>query len=388
MARNTPDLQVDIQRPEDLSTVDIAAWGAIQQAQPAFSNPLFGHEFSKTVARVRDDVRVAVFRREGRAVGFLAHHRRPGGFARPIGAPFSDYQGIVSNGDMGVEGAEALRLAGLGAMRFNGLVDPHGQFEGAVRETQDAYAIELSGDPSAYLEAIRAASPKKFKNYRRLEHRLEREVGALRFVAADRTQASFDALLAWKSEQFVRTGVQDVLRPVWVKAMMQNLFDAQDGLMVCLYAGDTLVAGHFGVRQGGVFHPWIASANPEFAAMSPGQAFLGHAIAAMPDMGLKVYDLGPGHAHYKQPYASTRREIGVGLALATGGKGRMAGAREKAWSLGGIGKVGAVDKVRRRLDHIAAVDPTAAGRLRGFVEAMSATTKRSLGNDTLSDAAA
>lgn len=388
MAPKSSDLHVEIKRPEALSGPDVAAWAAMQEAQPAFSNPLFGHAFSLAVAKVRVDVQVAVFRRGARAVGFLAHHRRPGGFARPIGAPFSDYQGIVSNGDIGVTGAEALRLAGLGAMRFNGLVDPYGQFEAQVGDSQDAYAIELSGDPESYLEAIRAASPKKFKNYRRLEHRMEREIGELRFVAGDRSQAAFDALLAWKSEQFRRTGVQDVLRPLWVQTMMQNLFEAENGLMVSLYAGETLVAGHFGVRQGAVFHPWIASANPDFAAMSPGQAFLGHAIAAMPGMGLEVYDLGPGHAHYKQPYASTKRELGAGLVVASGARGRMAGAREGAWSLGGLGKVGAVDKVRRRLDHIAAVDPTAAGRIRGFVEAVSGTAKRGLGNDTLSHAAA
>jgi CelD/BcsL family acetyltransferase involved in cellulose biosynthesis len=143
---------------------DIAAWRQVQADTPAFANPLFSHAFASAVARVRDDVEVAVFRQGAAPVAFLAVHRRPGGLARPIGAPFSDYQGLVSKGAIGLTGSQALERAGLGAIRFNGLVDPFGLFDGVVSGVQEAYAIELDGDAEAYLEAIRAASPKKFKN--------------------------------------------------------------------------------------------------------------------------------------------------------------------------------------------------------------------------------
>lgn len=382
-----PDITARLYKPAEMAQDDVAAWTAMQAATPAFSNPLFSHGFAAMVAAVREDVEVAVFRRGDAAVAFLAVHRRPGGFARPVGAPFSDYQGIVSKGAIGLSGPQALERAGLGALRFNGLVDPFGLFAGVSSGVQEAFAIELNEDAESYMEAIRAASPKKFKNYRRLEHRLEREVGLLRLVDDDRSQEAFDALLAWKSEQFVRTGIQDVLRPAWVRAMMQSLFETRQGAvtgqMVSLYAGETLVAGHFGVRQGAVFHPWIASANPDFASASPGQLFLAHTIRAMPQMGLTVYDLGPGHDHYKRPYASVRRELGVGLVLAQGARGRVAGAGEAAWSAIGLGRLAPLDKVRRRLDHIAAIDPTAAGRVRGVIEAVQGVRKRSLGNDPL-----
>ena len=381
------DITAHLYRPAEMAADDIAAWSEIQEVTPAFANPLFSHAFALAVAGVRADVQVAVFREDGAPIGFLAVHRRRGGLARPIGAPFSDYQAIVSKGAIGLSGPQLLERAGLGAIRFNGLVDPFGLFAASKFGLQDAYAIELAAEPEAYLEAIRAASPKKFKNYRRLEHRLEREIGPLRLVADDRSQEAFEALLTWKSEQFVRTGIQDVLRPAWARQMMQSLFETTrgdvTGLMVSLYAGETLVAGHFGIRQGGVFHPWIASANPELASISPGQLFLGHAICAMPALGLAVYDLGPGHDHYKRPYASVRRELGTGLALADGSRGRMAGVGERAWSASGLGRVAALDKVRRRLDHIAAIDPSAAGRVRGVIEAVQGVRKRGLGNDPL-----
>jgi CelD/BcsL family acetyltransferase involved in cellulose biosynthesis len=382
MMLTTDRIKVEIAHPGALSSSDIAVWRTLQDANPAFANPLFGPDFALLAGRVRTDARVAVYRRLGQPVAFLAYHARPGGFARPIGAPFSDYQALVAAAGLTMTGAEALALAGLNALRFNGLVDPEGVF-GESEGGHSAYAIVLDQAPDAYLEAVRAASPKKFKNYRRLEHRMA-EAGEIRFVANDRSQAAFDALMSWKSDQFRQSGLQDVLRPAWVKAMMADLFASEQGLMCSLYVGDTLVAGHFGIRGGATYHPWIASTNPDFNAYSPGQAFLAYAIRAMPGLGLTVYDLGPGHDHYKRPFANVERVIGARLVLADSASGRRAGGRDGLWNVGALGRSGAVDKVRRRLDHIAAVDPSMGGRVWGLVEAVAGATKRGFGNETAS----
>lgn len=370
-------LRVDILALAGLSDDDVHRWQAIQGSHPAFESPLLSIDFALAVSRVRDDVRVAVFRRGEVAVGFLAHHRRPGGFGRPIGSPFSDYHALLSTAELGVTGPEAMRLAGLKAFRHNGLIDPYGLFADTT-EAQHTYAIELPDTPEAFLEKVRSASPKKFKNYRRLQNRLA-ETGELR-MAPDRSQATYDRIMEWKSEQFTRTGVQDVLKPDWVRRMMQSLFVTSEGrmtgLLLSLYAGDVLVGGHFGVMTAGVFHPWIASTNPELAALSPGQTFLDQAIRSMPVLGIRVYDLGPGHDHYKKPFASTEREVGVGLTVVAGPVGTLPRVREGVWSLGGLDRVGAVGRIRRRLDHIAAVDPSASGRARGLLEAARSIQKR------------
>lgn len=370
-------LVVDICPVKALADTDVARWRLLQQSHPAFESPLLSVEFAQAVASARDDVCVAVYRRNQMAVGFLAHHRRPGGFGRPIGSPFADYHALISDADFGAGGTEAIGLAGLRAFRHNGLVDPHGLFPG-VDNGQHTYAIELPTTSEAFLEDARAASPKKFKNYRRLQNRLA-ETGALR-MGPDRSQDAFDTIMAWKSEQFGRTGLQDVLKPEWVRRMMQSLFETTDGtmtgLLLTLYAGDVLVGGHFGVKADGVFHPWIASTNPELAAFSPGHIFLDQAVRAMPELGIRVYDLGPGHDHYKKPFASTEREVGVGLTIVTGAVGALPRIREKVWSFGGLDRVGAVGQIRRRLDHIAATEPSVSGRARGLLEAAQSVRKR------------
>ncbi|CAN5340561.1 GNAT family N-acetyltransferase [soil metagenome] len=387
MARLISDYDVRVTRADALTGAETAAWRAIQADTPAFANPLFGPDFARAVARVRSDVAVAVFSQAGVAQAFFAHHRRPSGFGRPIGTPFCDYHGLVARVGEGPSGEDALRAMGLAAFRHSGLVDP-GEAFASLEDGPTAFAIELTDTPDAFLEAARAASPKKFKNWRRLRHRLEEDFGPL-LLRASRSPEDFERILNWKRDQFVRTGVQDVLKPDWVCRLMHDLFETDtptlSGLMLTLHAGDTLVGGHFGIRSGDIYHPWIASTAPELAALSPGQAFLDQAIRAMPGLGLRVYDLGPGHDHYKRPFASTSQVLKAGLTSTPGVRGRISLAADRSWMLGGVGRVGGVDKVRRRLDHIAASDPSLRGRVQGVVAAAMATRRRGLGGQGAED---
>ena len=202
----------------------------------------------------------------------------------------------------------------------------------------------------------------------------------MRLVAADTSRAAFDQLLTWKREQLQRTGLHDFLRPDWTRDLLSNLFERQSGdfqgLMINLYAGDQLVAGHFGVRAGGVYHPWIASTNPAFGAWSPGQIFFLRAIAAMPELGLNHYDLAPDHDHYKRTYARTQTTALSGAATAASVAGLMASSVEGAWNLAGANGTGVVARLRRRMDIINSVELTVSGQVRGLVHAVASQSRR------------
>src|ERR1700748_1274539 len=114
-------LSAETVRPADLTARDRAAWMGLRASAEVFQSPLLGPDFAEMVGRVRADAAVAVIRRGGKAIGFLPHHRRPRGLPRPIGAPFSDYHALVA--EPGLDGAEALKLAGLREYRFSALLD-------------------------------------------------------------------------------------------------------------------------------------------------------------------------------------------------------------------------------------------------------------------------
>jgi len=372
-------LDIETLHPRDLAQGDLRLWRAMAAAEPAFASPLLGPDFTLAVGAVRDDARVAVIRRDGETLGFLPHHRRPGAMARAIGSPLSDYHGLVSRPDAGLNAGEVLRAADLTAYRYTGLIDPYGVFGPSARKTAHVIAPQ-SGDIGAYLETIRAASPKKFKNWRRLDNKLEREMGAVELVAADVSREAFDQLIAWKREQLERTGVHDFLRPDWMRDLLTNLFLKQtgrfQGLMINLYAGGQLVAGHFGVRLDGVYHPWIASTNPAYGDWSPGQIFLMRAIAAMPGLGLHTYDLGPSHDHYKGAYALNQVQIGDGVATASTMSGRVAQSLDGVLALAGSRGAGPVGRLSRRMDAIASIELTMGGRVRGLVDAFANQAQR------------
>ena len=375
-------LDIETLHPRALASADLRMWRDMAAAEPAFSSPLMGPDFALAVGAVREDARVAVIRRQGETLGFLPHHRRPGAMARPIGSPLSDYHGLVSRRDADLNGADVLRAADLASFRYTGLIDPYGVF--GQSELKPAHVIALSNtDAETYLEAVRAISPKKIKNWRRLDSKLEREMGVIELVGADRSREAFDQLIAWKREQLERTGVHDFLRPEWTRDLLTNLFERQDGpfqgLMINLYAGGELVSGHFGVRLNGVFHPWLASTNPAYAEWSPGQIFFMRAIAAMPDLGLDRYDLGPGHDHYKAAYALDQIQIGDGVATASSMAGRVASSLDGAWTLAGARGAGPVGKLRRRMDAIASVELTLGGRVRGLAHAVANQAQRRVG---------
>lgn len=377
-------LDVETLHPRDLTQADLRTWREMAAAEPAFASPLLGPDFARAVGAVRDDARVAVIRREGQTLGFLPHHRRPGAMARAIGSPLSDYHGLVSRADAGLDAAQVLRAADLTAYRYTGLIDPHGVFGQTARKTAHVIDLATKGwggtDAEAYLEAVRAASPKKIKNWRRLDSKLEREMGTIELVAADRSREAFDQLIAWKREQLERTGVHDFLRPAWVQGLLLDLFQKQtgpfQGLMINLYAGGQLVAGHFGVRLDGVYHPWIASTNPAYGEWSPGQIFFMRAIAAMPGLDLHHYDLGPGHDHYKGAYALSQVQIGDGTATASTMAGRMAHSLDGVMALAGSRGAGPVGRLTRRMDAISSVELTLGGRMRGLVDAFANQAQR------------
>lgn len=375
-----PAVDAEVVRTADLSDADVAAWRRLQAAEPAFGSPLLGPDFAQAVGAVRGDARVAVYRRDGRAIGFLPHHRRPGGFGRPIGAPFCDYHGLVGEAGAGLDRAEALQAAGLGALRLTGLVDPNGVFADSVKTRAWAHRIVIKTTAQDYLDELWRASGNRRKNYRRYQRGLEKALGPVRIVSPD--PAALERLIDWKRVQIERTGVHDFLSVGWAETLMRRLWDAHgetfDGLMVSLYAGPRLVAAQFGVRQGGWFHPWIGGFDPDLAEHSPGFVHQVEAIAAMPDLGLHTYDLGPGADHWKRMFAQDGVWVGAGLATAPSTAGLIARSREQIWSAPLVGAAPLFSRARNRLDQIAALELTMGGRLRGAARAVATfrTTSR------------
>ena len=256
---------------------------------------------------------------------------------------------------------EALSAAGLRAYRFSSLVDPHGVFADVTQAASPSHLLTTpEGGGEAAWERLRAASPKRFKNLRRLEHKLEREFGVLEF-GHDRSRAALDTLMGWKRDQFARTGAHDVLHPAWSRALMDDVAALRDGpaegRLYTLRAAGRLVAGHFGLQARGVFHPWIAAFDPALSPYSPGMLFMSAAVREAARFGVARYELSTGSDEYKTVFADASEPAAAGVAgldplPAPALRGRL------------------LDRVRSRLDFIAETEISLSGRMHGVARAV------------------
>lgn len=378
-------IKAEVLRPADLTPGDLAAWRSFCAGTPAFHNPLFGPDFALLVGEVRDDARVAVFRREGESVGFLAHHRRPSGFARPIGAAFSDYHALITPPGEGFDVRQALNAARISSLRFSGLVDPNGLFDGVGVAAEAGYVLHAETS-NAYADRLREANPKQFRNWRRLHNKLEREWGEVSLVPGDTSQEAFDQLISWKRDQFHRTGAHDVFHPDWARNLFQTVFERREGrlqgAMTTLRAGGKVVAGHFGPRLGSVWHGWISSIDPACAACGPGFVLMLQTPEIMAGLDLQTYDMAPSHEHYKAPFATSTVQTTEGLAVSQSLAGVAAGSIERAWGL--AGRKSPAVQLRRRLDQIAAVELSVGARVQGVLGALAGYGRRSAHKKTIS----
>jgi CelD/BcsL family acetyltransferase involved in cellulose biosynthesis len=360
-------VRVDVQKLSDLSDALADRWRALQCLTPDFMTPLVGPNFAQLVARHRPNAKVAIGYINDIAVAFFAFHPTANGHARAIGAPFCDYQAIVSDPSVTLNGPDFLAKARIASLSFTSLMDPSGLFDTASMTTVEAYRIDCGGNGALQMDKLRGGNPKWAKNLRRLGHKMTRELGVIKLVGHDTNQASFDTLMAIKVDQFYRTGITNVLGSKWVKAFMQDLFALRGGdfggCMISLYAGDKFVAGHFGVRQGDWFHPWIASTCKASHPYSPGIIFMSEMIQQADRLGLRIIDLSEGHSHYKIQFCRTPYLAHAGVV----------GARPNTAPRQSAGALGVIS---RRLDLIGAVEPDLGGRLAAISSAIAAVPRR------------
>lgn len=382
--------RVDVVRPAELAPDDRAAWLACATRESAFATGFLHPDFAVLIDTVREDARVAVVRRAGEAIGFLAFHRRPDGVGRPLGAPFSDVHGLVCAPTADLSLPDVLRAAGLTAYRATGWIDPQARMDAQEMHWSFAHQVAIDapapGAPS-FLEERAKRHPKHFKTARRLRRRAGEaasEDGGLAFEFDTRAPDDLARLLSWKSAQYRASGRHDVLAPAWTKAFLEMLFcdsDAAVRLQISrLSLGGAPIAYEANLRCGDNLHGWLVAYDPAWSKVSPGLLLMQDIIAAAPEHGVRVYDLGPDGDHYKRFYANSGVSLADGLIGAAGpaGQARLWGSRlVRAVEAHAPPRLGALTgRVRRRADHIAASEPDWAGRMRGAAQAVRGLQSR------------
>lgn len=290
----------------DMSSQIVEWWSCMQKDNSDLASPYFSPEFTRIVAKARDDVEVGIMEDGGKIVAVFPFERRRWGFAGPVGSFISDYHGVITRPDFVFDPRDLLRACGLVAWDFNHIPAVQAPFVPFHREQHRSPIIDLSAGYEAYVKERRGAGTELINNANLKMRRLERDVGPLRFVAHSSDKALLAKLLTWKSEQFRHNRWRDIFSVPWVRQTVEGIHAAQTpefaGMLSALYAGDQLVAAHFGMRSSTVWHYWFPSYDPAFSKYSPGVILLLKMAESASALGVNVIDLGCGEHAYKERF--------------------------------------------------------------------------------------
>ena len=311
-------MQISVARPGELGLREIAAWRSMQRTTASLANPFLCPEFAIAVDKARPGARVAVVTDGPDIAAFFPFQRRRLGIGVPIGTPVNNGQGVIHAPGVKWDARELLRSCRLSAWQFDCLVEAQQPFGRYVSAVAPSPAIDLAGGFPAYREKLQAKSPKFCKDLARRERNLQREAGGLRFVADSRDPAELRTLMAWKSEQYRRTGWIDFFDRPWIVDLVDDLFsthtDHFEGMLSVLYAGQTAVATHFGLRAGHALAGCFPAYDTRFGRHSPGLIHQLRRAEAMAGLGVRLIDMGRGSELYKQTLKNHDLFVAEGMA--------------------------------------------------------------------------
>ncbi|MFB4286126.1 GNAT family N-acetyltransferase [Nonomuraea sp. ATR24] len=295
-------MHVTIVRPDELGATEVSRWRTLQEADAAFDNPFLSPEFTITVGALRDRVRVAVIHDGPDIVGFFPFERHPLGIGKPVAAGLTDAQGMIHAKDCLIPAQWLLAQCGLSVYEFDHLVA--GQpLLGRRHESYPSPVICLRDGFDAYTAYLRAHSGKTYKSTLAKTRKLGRDIGEVRHDYAIADVEPLRTLLAWKTDQYRRTGRTDRFAHQWIVELVERLLATRTesfaGVLDMVYVDGEPMAGHFGIRTRTTLAGWFPAYDPRFAKYSPG---LIHHLAMAEkaaETGIQTIDMGRGDKEYK-----------------------------------------------------------------------------------------
>jgi CelD/BcsL family acetyltransferase involved in cellulose biosynthesis len=223
----------------------------------------------------------------------------------------ADVQGVVMPPMDGVTLAPLLRQCGVSLFTFDHLLAEQDRLLGGLRSRYRLEASPTLSMPNgfdAYLAGQQAVSRSLVQSTARKRRKLERECGPVRFDLHRPDHALLETVLAWKSEQYRRTGRSDRFGDPANRALVHALLDTEaEGFSACLSvltAGDSVVAAHLGLGSRSTVAWWFPVYQPAYARYSPGLILCLDLARAMGEEQFTILDLGKGDEAYKSRLAN------------------------------------------------------------------------------------
>ncbi len=291
-------------------------WETLRQDVTAYSSPFFSSRFISITAKLRPASQMIIASRQGSIVGLLPCELVKRDVIEPLGKSFNDAHGILCSANRPVDIIELLKATKLTAFRFHALAGNVVSFEPYVLGHSKSFMAPLDQHPEGYVGYLEQKSG-TIQKQRRKTKKLVKQHGPLRLEVDCRCPKVLQQTIQWKREQYSRNYLFDILGVSWAQAMLNELWQFREGcrgLLSALYAGDTLVASHFGLLDGETLHYWFPTYDHQYREASPGTAMFLEMATQVTHLGIRKIDLGYGDHDFKHKIADTITEVPFGFA--------------------------------------------------------------------------
>lgn len=366
---------ITVKRAHELSETDRTAWAALRASNVATYSPYFHLDYTLLLSELRDDVFIACVYENDLPIAFLPYQGQR--FARPVGAPMTDYHGFICKPDAAFNPIDILKLSGIGAYHFSAVTNS--QMAPHFQQQDDGVMMDIRAGAEKWREGRDSSYRRHLKSNRRRIRKATEDIGQPRYVWQSKDQSVFDQLIAWKKQKFSETGKYDVLSANWTLELLDTLWQRNNGGLKCdmqaLYFGDRLAAIDMGLTDGDTFHSWIVAYDGELHSYAPGIQLLEGLIDESQSLGYTRIDLGVGTAGYKRHYASEDIKTGTGFIAAQGSAATLSNLYSRAERFGQKALKDAPGKLRRRYTQIAACEDSVSGRAKAMFDAVKSNTR-------------
>jgi CelD/BcsL family acetyltransferase involved in cellulose biosynthesis len=303
----------------ELDSATISDWQTLVADQPVLQSGFFLPEFSQAVSRVRKGVEYVVLRDGQRIVALFPFQRIGRHVANPVGGMMSDFHGLITRPGRQVDFRQLMQAAGIRRFDFHawqedGISAESRQIQRVFR-TLNCPLVDLREGTGAYREWVNRHSSTVRRQPQKTRAMI-RQLGPLRFEFDCRAPSTLEQLITMKRDRYQRTRTFDLLGLDWTSNLLRDLFDVRGesfrGLLSALWAGDHLVAAHFGFVSHGILHYWFPAYQYRHRRYSPGTQLMIEITSAAADSGIRRIDLGYGESDLKHRFANDRTTVQYG----------------------------------------------------------------------------
>lgn len=364
-------LRIEVLQPSELGPTERELWASFRAAQPHLASPYFDLRYALAAGEVCPDGHVAILHRGGRIDGFLPFQRR-GKRIQPLGAPLTDYHGVIGRPGVEFDLADVVRQLGGDRFRFSGLKAPVAPRGAAAHR---AMVADLTGGYDAYLANRRLAGHADFlKDKRRRLKLITRDHAPITLSFGADEPGALGFVLKLKREQLARAGQHDIFDCGWTERLLRTLLEHEDAdfgaRIAVLRTGGAIAAAEIGLLSGKAYHLWFPVYDHAYHRYSPGQLMTLETLRCLADRGVTHVDFGPAGETYKRAFADPCETVYEGDVAVSPWRGATAMAPPFQ-----------AERLRfgRRVDRIIACEPRFGGRARAASKYLGVIARRHKG---------